>query len=185
VSALSRSGPVIVLVGPPGAGKSTVGRLLARRLGMSFKDTDVEIERRTGKKISDIFGQDGEPAFRAAERDTVRTMLAAHDGVLALGGGAVTDETTRALLRGHPVAFLAVDVAEAVHRVGDGRDRPLLAGDAQSRLAKLIADRRPYYEQVATWTVVTDRLTAEEVAEQLLATLRVRTQPTEDSRKAR
>jgi shikimate kinase len=175
VSALSRSGPVVVLVGPSGAGKTTVGRRLARRLGVTFQDSDVEIERAAGRTISQIFAQDGEPAFRAMERDMVRTMLAAHDGVLALGGGAVTDEGTRSLLRAHPVAFLDVDVTEAVRRVGDGGDRPLLAGDAHSRLAKLIGERRAHYEEVATWTVVTNRLTVEEVADQLMAALQVRT----------
>jgi shikimate kinase len=175
VSSLSRSGPVVVIVGASGAGKTTVGSLLARRLGVAFKDTDVEIERTAGRTISEIFSQDGEPVFRAMERELVRAELAAHDGVLALGGGTVVDEGTRILLGQHRVAFLAVGVTEAVRRVGLNRDRPLLVGDGHARLTKLIADRRLYYEEVATWTVVTDGLTAEEVTEQLLAVLQVRT----------
>jgi shikimate kinase len=175
VSSLSRSGPILVIVGASGAGKTTVGGLLARRLGVGFKDTDVEIERTAGKTISEIFSQDGEPVFRAMERELVRAELAAHDGVLALGGGTVVDEGTRILLAEHRVAFLAVGVTEAVRRVGLNRDRPLLAGDMHARLTKLIADRRPYYEEVATWTVATDGLTAEEVTEQLVAVLQVRT----------
>jgi shikimate kinase len=171
VEALAQSGPVVVLVGASGAGKTTVGGLLARRLGVGFVDTDIEIERQAGKKISEIFDEDGEAAFRAMERELVRTTLAVHDGVLALGGGTVVDAGTRTLLGAHRVAFLAVGVTEAVRRLGTSRDRPLLAGHVQSRLAGLIADRRPYYEQVATWTFATDGLTADEVAEALLAAL--------------
>jgi shikimate kinase len=175
VDALIRSGPVVVLVGASGAGKTTVGGLLAQRLGVGFMDTDVEIERTAGKRISQIFSEDGEPAFRAMERDLVLRALAAHDGVLALGGGTVVDEGTRTLLGAQPVAFLAVGVTEAVRRIGQNGDRPLLVGDVAARLSKLIAERRPYYEQVAKWTVVTDTLTAAEVAEELLAVLRART----------
>jgi len=169
-----RRRPVVVLVGPSGAGKTTVGGLLALRLRAPFVDTDVEIERMAGKRISAIFAEDGEPAFRALERQTVRDLLATHDGVLALGGGSVIDDGTRGLLRAHRVAFLAVGLAEAVRRVGLNRDRPLLAGDVRARLQKLIDERRPYYEQVATLIVPTDGLTAEQVAGQLQAALAVR-----------
>jgi shikimate kinase len=165
------SAPVVVLIGPPGAGKTTVGLRLAERLGVTFTDTDVEIERAAGKTIRDIFREDGEPAFRAMEREVVRAALAAHDGVLALGGGAVVDADTRAGLQAHRVAFLDVGAPEAVHRVGAGRDRPLLAGDVHSRLTALLAERRPYYEHVATWTIRTDGLTPDEVVDTLLAAL--------------
>jgi shikimate kinase len=167
--------PFVVLVGASGAGKTTVGGLLAQRLGVPFIDTDPEIERMAGKTISEIFAQDGEPVFRAMERQTVREALSRHDGVLALGGGTVVDEGTRGLLATQRVAFLVVGVTEAVRRVGSNRDRPLLAGDVRARLQKLIDERRPYYEQVATLTVDTDGLTAEEVAGELLAALEVRT----------
>jgi shikimate kinase len=169
-----RSEPVVVLVGPSGSGKTTVGGLLARRLGVAFLDTDAEIERRAGKRISDIFREDGEPAFRALEREMVRSVLDRHTGVLALGGGTVTDAGTRAMLERHRVAFLAVGITEAVRRIEQSGDRPLLAGDVRSRLGQLIEDRRPYYEQVATWTVATDRLSTEEVAAELLLALNVR-----------
>jgi len=168
-------GPAVVLVGPSGAGKTTVGQLLALRLGVSFLDTDLEIERLAGKKVSDIFAEEGEPAFRAIERETVRLVLAEHDGVLALGGGTVMDEGTRRLLAAHRVAFLEVGLTEAVRRVGLNRDRPLLVGDVRTRLERLIEGRRPLYEQVATLRVRTDGLTADEVAGELLVALGART----------
>jgi shikimate kinase len=169
-----RRAPAVVLVGPSGAGKTTVGRLLADRLGVSFLDTDIEIERIAGKKISDIFTEAGEPAFRALERQTVHGALAEHDGVLALGGGSVMDEGTRKLLADHFVAFLEVSLGEAVRRVGRNQDRPLLAGDVRSRLEGLINGRRPFYEQVARLRVQTDGLSADEVAGELVVALGVR-----------
>jgi len=106
--------PRVVIVGPPGAGKTTIGTLVAERLGTTFRDTDLDIERTAGKPITDIFVDDGEPAFRALERAAVATALTEHDGVLALGGGAVVSAENRALLAGHLVVFLDVGLADAV-----------------------------------------------------------------------
>jgi shikimate kinase len=136
-----------------------------------FLDLDLEIERITGKKISEIFAQEGEPGFRALEREVADAVLARHDGVLALGGGTVTDAGTCQLLAAHRVAFLEVGLAEAVRRVGRDQGRPLLTGDVRARLEALINARRPLYEEVATLTIRTDGLSAGDVAEQLVVAL--------------
>src|SRR5438309_255510 len=130
--------PVVVLVGPPGAGKTTVGELLADRLGVAFRDTDRDVEATARSEISDIFVEQGEPAFRALERAAVRDALAEHDGVLALGGGAVLAEETRGLLSGHRVVFLDVGLSSAVDRVGLNRSRPLLAVNPRAELARML-----------------------------------------------
>ncbi|MGQ0626011.1 MAG: shikimate kinase [Sporichthyaceae bacterium] len=148
--------PRVVLVGPPGAGKSTVGRAVARRLGLTFRDTDADIEASAGKPISDIFVEDGEAAFRALERAAVVRALDEHDGVLALGGGAVEDPATQQSLRAHTVVFLDVGLGAAARRVGFNRDRPLLLGNPRKTLMTLMAARRPAYLAVATTTVSAD-----------------------------
>lgn len=165
------SGPAVVLVGPPGAGKSTVGALLARRLGTGYRDTDADIEQTAGKPIPDIFFEDGEPHFRELERQAVRAALADHDGVLSLGGGAVTDDTTRALLAGLPVVFLDVQLADAVKRVGLDAPRPLLAVNPRKRWRELMEQRRPRYTEVSRAVVSTDGRTPEEVAQAVLDAL--------------
>ncbi len=160
--------PRVVLTGSMGAGKTTVGRLLAERLGVGFLDTDDEIERVAGKAVSDIFVDDGEPAFRALEREAVAAALAGHEGVLALGGGAVLDEDTRRLLAGHPVVFLRVGLSDAAERVGLGVSRPLLLGNVRGRIKQLLDERTPVYESVARHTVETDGRSPEEIAEEIL-----------------
>jgi shikimate kinase len=159
--------PRLVLVGPPGSGKTTVGELVARRLGVGFRDTDRDVETAAGASVSDIFVLDGEARFRSLERAAVVAALAEHAGVLALGGGAVGDDATRAALRGHTVVFLDVNVGEAVRRVGLHRDRPLLVGNVRGRWLKLMEARRPLYAQVATATVQTDGRPAEAVADEV------------------
>lgn len=161
--------PALVLVGPPGAGKSTVGRLVAAALGVDFLDTDTIVEERAGKSVADIFIEDGEPAFRALEKAAVADALAAFDGVLALGGGAVLDADTRAALAGHRVVLLDVGLADAARRVGLNRDRPLLLGNPRAQLHRLLEERRPVYAAVASSTVRTDGRTPEEVAGEVLA----------------
>lgn len=164
--------PVAVLVGPPGAGKSTVGVLLAERLGVAFADTDALVEATAGRAISDIFLTDGEPTFRALERDAVAQALADHDGVLALGGGAVMTEAVRDLLDGHPVVFLAVGLAAGVRRVGLSTARPLLAGvNPRATFAALLSERLPVYRSVARHEVATDDLTPDAVVDTIVAAL--------------
>jgi len=160
--------PVLVLVGPPGSGKTTVGTLVAERLGVAFRDTDRDVEAMAGKSVSDVFVDDGEPAFRDLERTAVRGALAGHDGVLALGGGAVLDEATRAALRGHRVVALSVGLTDAVKRVGLARDRPLLSFNPRAHLRLLLAEREPLYVDVATVTVVTSGRSVEDIAEEVL-----------------
>jgi shikimate kinase len=162
--------PVCVLVGPPGAGKSTTGQALAELLGVAFTDTDALIESTAGKSIPDIFISDGEQAFRALERDAVARALNA-DGVLALGGGSILDEQTRAALAGHTVVFLSVELADAVKRVGLGAGRPLLSINPRATLRYLMEQRRPLYAEVAAHTVATDGRTPTEVADAVAALL--------------
>ena len=150
------SQPVAVLVGTMGAGKTTVGRLLADSLGASFLDSDHAVEARAGKPVQEIFVDDGEAAFRALEREAVAAALEEHEGVLALGGGAVLDPETRALLAGHRVVFLRVGLSDAVKRVGLGAGRPLLLGNVRARVKQLLDERTPVYESVARIIVDTD-----------------------------
>ena len=163
--------PVLVLVGPPGAGKTTVGRLAAERLGVDFRDTDHDIEQLAGKPIPDIFFDHGEDAFRALERDAVRRGLADHAGVLSLGGGAVLSPETRELLKAHRVAFLAVGLAAATKRVGMSAARPVLSINPRAQLALLLEQRLPLYREVASAEVLTDAKTPEQVLDEVLAAL--------------
>jgi shikimate kinase len=148
-----------------------VGQLLAARRGVAFRDTDTDVEQAAGASISDIFVEQGEAAFRALERDAVRRALDEHDGVLAVGGGAVTDDTTRTRLAGHRVVFLNVGLADAVGRIGLNRDRPLLIGNPRAQLHAMLEQRRPWYVAVATVTVETDGQTPEDVAAAVEAAL--------------
>ncbi|AGS68368.1 shikimate kinase [Streptomyces collinus] len=166
--------PAVVLVGPMGVGKSTVGRLLAERLGVGYRDTDDDIVAAEGRTIADIFLDEGEPAFRAIEKRAVAAGLAEHAGVLALGGGAVLDADTRALLAGHRVVYLSMDVEEAVRRTGLNVARPLLAVNPRKQWRELMEARRHLYEEVATAVVPTDGRTPEEVTQEALDALELK-----------
>lgn len=159
---------MIVLVGFMGAGKSSVGRLLAQRLGLPFVDSDDAVEQRTGRAIRDVFATDGEAAFRALERETIADLLGGPDVVLALGGGAVEDAATREALRGHDVVYLEVDLEEALQRVGGDAERPVLR---DPQLAARYRTRVPDYAGVATLVVPTTGRDVEAVAGEVLTGL--------------
>jgi shikimate kinase len=159
--------PVAVLVGPPGAGKTTIGQLLAARLGVEFRDADHDIEATAGKPISDIFLDDGEVAFRALEVEAVAAALDTHDGVVALGGGAVLSPVTRQRLKQHRVVYLEVGLSDAVNRVGLAKDRPVLALNPRATLRHLLDQRRPLYEEVAVITVDTGGRTPEDITDEV------------------
>lgn len=168
--------PVVVLLGPPGSGKSTVARHLADQLGLAQRDTDTDVEAVAGMSVADIFVEHGEPRFRELEREAVTTALATHDGVLALGGGAVLDEHAQAALEayaagGGVVVFLDVSLAHAAPRVGFNQARPLLLGNPRARWAALMEARRPVYERLATVRVLTDARTPAQVADEVRAHL--------------
>ncbi|WP_434442615.1 shikimate kinase [Lentzea sp. E54] len=161
--------PRYVVVGPPGAGKTTVSELLAARLGVPFRDVDADIVQLAGKPISDIFTDDGEPVFRAMEEEAVAKALAEHEGVLALGGGAVLSAPTRERLREHTVVFLNVGMAEGVRRTGLAANRPLLTGVNPRATFKALLDARlPLYREVATIEVLTDALDPEQVTDAVI-----------------
>lgn len=163
--------PLVVLVGPPGSGKTTVGELVAASRGVGFRDTDHDVESRAGKTVADVFVEDGEDGFRAMETEAVAAALVEHDGVLALGGGAVLDPRTRERLRTHHVVFLDVGLAEAAERVGFARSRPLLVVNPRAELKRLLDARRPLYAEVASATVATDGRDPADVAADVLASL--------------
>lgn len=168
---MSAARPLAVLIGPPGAGKSTVGALLADHWQTEFRDTDLLIEQSQGRSISDIFVDDGEAYFRALERETVISSLATSGGVLALGGGAVLDPGVREALVGHRVVFLDVGIADASSRVGFDGSRPLLAVNPRASWNRLMKVRRPTYESVSTVRVDTAGQTPVEVVAEVVAAL--------------
>ena len=161
----------IVLVGVPGAGKTTVGKLLAKDLGIDFFDSDQVIESRSGKSVSDIFTQDGEPAFRKLEHDVIVELLDSNNVVLALGGGSLGNDETRAKVKDATTVWLVAGLAQAVDRVGMNRNRPLLLGNVRGQLADLMAAREPFYKEVAAIAVDTSRLIPSEVVTEIVAEL--------------
>jgi len=164
-------GPRVVLVGPPGAGKTTVARELAARLGVAARDTDADVEAVAGRTVAEIFVDEGEARFRELELDAVLLALTSHDGVLALGGGSVLDPRIEAALAGHTVVFLDVGIADAAKRIGFTKERPLLMMNPRAQWVALMDGRRATYERVATHRVDTAGRTADEVAEDIVALL--------------
>ena len=168
------TGPVAILIGPPGAGKTTVGGLLAALLGAEFLDTDSAVEEVAGKPVSDIFIADGEAAFRELERAAAARTIASHGGILALGGGAVMDPGTRQLLAGQPVIYLQTGFAAAVRRTGLDAPRPLLIGNPRTRMRELLEERLPVYEALAWVTVATDDRAPQEIADEIAGAVTAR-----------
>ncbi|SOJ54767.1 Shikimate kinase [Mycobacterium simulans] len=166
--------PKAVLVGLPGSGKSTIGRRLSKALGVTLLDTDAAIEQRTGRSIADIFADDGEQEFRRIEEEVVRAALAEHDGVLSLGGGAVTSPGVCVALAGHTVIYLEISAAEGIRRTGGSTVRPLLAGgDRAEKYRALMSKRVPLYRRVATIRVDTNRRNPGAVVRYILSRLQV------------
>lgn len=161
--------PRAVLIGPPGSGKTTVGEALASRLGVAFLDSDQVVERESGRTISEIFVEDGEPAFRQLEAQAVAYALASHDGVLALGGGAPMQAPVAEALDGHVVVFLDVTITDAASRVGFDGTRPLLAVNPRATWTRLMQQRRPTYERLATHRVDTGGRTVDAVVDDVMA----------------
>ena len=168
--------PRVVLVGLPGAGKSTTGRRLAKILAVPFTDTDLLIEQREQVSIGDLFANLGEQRFREIEADVVAAALETIDGVLSLGGGALTSATTRGVISASavPVVYLRATLDQLSQRVGDGRTRPLLSGNPEARLALLAAERAASYDELATITVDTDGRSPGQVAATVAARLHER-----------
>ncbi|MFC6707366.1 shikimate kinase [Flexivirga alba] len=162
--------PAVVLIGPPGAGKTTVGRLVAEQLDVPFTDTDELIEAEQQTSISDIFVEQGEAHFRALETDAVARAVTG-GGVVAVGGGAPMTPATAQLLEPLPVAFLSVAISDAAGRIGFSGARPLLAVNPRATWTRMMGDRRPTYERLATWVVETGGRTADEVAADVVAKL--------------
>jgi shikimate kinase len=164
--------PVLVLVGSPGAGKSSVGRRVSERLGVSFLDTDHAIEAAAGMSVSDIFVSLGEEEFRRLEALAVAQAVADSDGVVALGGGAVMREETRKVLAGQRIIWLKVGVPDAANRVGLNQARPLLLGNVRGTLSSLLEQRNPVYESLATAVVDTSGRNLREVTDAVLEIVR-------------
>jgi shikimate kinase len=169
--------PRYVIIGPPGAGKSTIGAMLARRLGLSFVDSDKTIVAKAGKPISDLFVLDGEDAFRAIERFVVAEELQQADGVLALGGGSILNERTQQDINsikgaGSRVIFLDVSIAVAAPRIGFNRDRPLLLGNPRAQWLSLMQVRRPIYEALADLTLDTSDQTPQRTVDAIVSNWR-------------
>ena len=165
----------IVLIGPPGSGKSSVGKALSRKLSRPWIDTDTEVESRAGKKISEIFLEDGEATFRALERDVVDQVMGSEAAIVSLGGGSVLNEVSqKRITTAKEVVFLDVSISNAAPRVGFNKDRPLLAINPRQQWLQLMEKRRPIYESLATITVSTDNKKPDQVADEIIEAIEQR-----------
>lgn len=159
--------PLVVLIGPPGSGKTAVGAALAQRLGVTQHDTDAAVEQAAGCSITEIFTDEGEAGFRARERAAVAHALDTEVGVVSLGGGAILDADTQAQVADHRVVFLDVGIADAAKRIGLDRSRPLLALNPRATWVKLMETRRPIYQRLAGLRVDTAGRTPEQIAAEI------------------
>jgi shikimate kinase len=166
----------IVLIGPPGAGKSSIGKALAKELSLPFIDSDGEIEKSVGKKISEIFVDDGEPYFRALEVEKVKQLLHDFVGVISLGGGAPINSEISQILESadYPIIFIEVSIAQAAVRIGFNKDRPLLLINPRQQWMNLMTERRPVYEKLATDTVSSDSKKPHEVAKVIVEKIKAK-----------
>ena len=165
----------IVLIGPPGSGKSSVGKALSRKLSRPWIDTDTEVESRAGKNISEIFLEDGEATFRALERDVVDQVMGSEAAIVSLGGGSVLNEASqKRITTAKEVVFLDVSISNAAPRVGFNKDRPLLAINPRQQWLQLMEKRRPIYESLATITVSTDNKKPDQVADEIIEAIEQR-----------
>ncbi len=172
---LKTQGPLVILVGPPGAGKSAVGPLLADRLGVEFRDTDADVGAAAGKPVSDIFVEDGEEAFRELECAAAASALGTlrqHGGVLALGSGAVLDAGTQHLLDGLPVVYLSAEFGTVARRIGLDRPRVVIPGNPRGRLRAMLDERDAIYQRLAAVTVPTDDLDPDELADEITSRIK-------------
>jgi shikimate kinase len=175
--------PLVVLIGPPGVGKTAVGPLVAARLGVAFRDTDAEVGAAAGKPVGDIFIENGEEAFRELEREAAvraldeQSAMRKNGGVLALGSGAVLDDRIGRLLEGLPVVYLSADFGTIARRMGLDRPRVVVPGNPRGRLRAMLAERHPLYQRLAAVTVETDDLDPEELAEQIADQIAARITP--------
>ena len=159
----------LVLIGPPGSGKSSVAKSLAKKTGKRYVDTDKVIEEREGKPITEIFLEDGEEHFRTVESEVVLQTLAGEDEIVSLGGGSILSEVVRDQLKKFsPIVYLVVSISNAAPRVGFNRERPLLLGNPRAQWLALMENRRPIYESLATFKVSTDNKKPDQVTTEIL-----------------
>ena len=160
----------IVLIGPPGSGKSTVGRSMAKRLDRKFLDSDSLIEEKSQRRISEIFVDDGEEFFRKLEMTVLQEVLLVPDCIISLGGGAPIKEESQALIASSDayVVFLDISLAAAAPRVGFNRDRPLLLGNPRAQWQSLNEIRRPIYEKLCTISIKVDDMSVEQIVGEII-----------------
>ena len=163
----------LILIGPPGAGKSTVGKVIAKEMQLRLIDTDSRIEEETGKKISDIFLEDGEDSFRTIEKRVVLNALEENGVVISLGGGSILDEQVYQRLLNEPlVVYLEVSISNAAPRVGFNTERPLLVANPRAQWLKLFESRKDKYERLARFQVSTDNRKPKEVAGEIIGLIK-------------